>query len=86
MFKEITASLPAGKNHDYIIEFSVDLDVDSGEAIDVYTDKNNYEDLPNHLKKLNWRARQNQLFIHVDETSKAWSYLKEHSHYDLDEE
>lgn len=85
MFKEITAQLP-DPNHDHVIEFTVDLDVDSGEAIDVYTDKNNYEDLPAPLKRLNWRARRNQLFIHVDETGKAWNYLKEHALYDLDEE
>ena len=86
MLKEITAQLPLRRNYDRIISFSVDLDVDSGEAIDVYTDRNDYEDLPAPLKRLNWRTRQNQLFIHADKPSKAWSYLKEHAIYDLDEE
>ena len=86
MFREITAQLPLHGNYDRIISFSVDLDVDSGEAIDVYTGRNDYEDLPVPLKRLNWRARQNQLFIHADEPGKAWSYLRKHAHYDLDEE
>jgi hypothetical protein len=87
MFKEITAQLPPAGHHDSVIEFSVDLDVDSGEAIDVYTDRLNYEDMPAVLKKLNWRAKHKiSCFIHVDNPSKAWEYLKEKAFYDLDEE
>ena len=85
MFKEITAQL-TDPNHDHVIEFSVDLDVDSGEAIDVYTERNNYESMPAVLKKLYWRTKRNPLFVHADIPGKAWKYLKEHAHYDLDEE
>ena len=45
MFKEITVTLPIGKNHDSTMEFDVDLDVATEKAIDVYTDKRHYEDL-----------------------------------------
>ena len=85
MFKEITAQLPIDHG-DSIIEFQVDLDVDSGEAISVYTDRLNYEDMPILLKRLYWRTKQNPLFVHADDPSKAWEYLKEHAFYDLDEE
>ena len=86
MFKEITVTLPIGKNHDSTMEFDVDLDVATEKAIDVYTDKRNYEDMPAVLKKLNWRAKQNSGFIHADNPSKAWEYLKEKAFYDLDED
>jgi hypothetical protein len=85
MFKEITAHLPDPR-HDHVIEFSVDLDVDNGKAIAVYTDRSNYEDLPAMLKKLNWRAKRNPLFIHAADPGKAWEYLEEKAFCDLDEE
>jgi hypothetical protein len=84
MFKEITAQLPVN-NHDSIIEFQVDLDADNGEAIAVYTDKCQYDDMPVLLKRLKWNVRRNNLFIHAEDPSKAWKYLEEHAFYDLDE-
>ena len=86
MFKEITAQLPPAGHHDRVIEFSVDLDVGSGEAIDVYTDRLNYENMPAVLKKLYWRTKKNPLFVHADDPGEAWEYLKEKAFYYLDEE
>ena len=84
MFKEITAQLPVGRKGD-LIEIQVDLDVDSGKAIAVYTDRRHYEDMPVLLKRLNWNVKQNSLFIHAANPGKAWEYLKEKAFYDLDE-
>ena len=85
MFKEITAQLPV-RNRDSLIEFQVDLDVDSGNAIAVYTDRCNYEDMPVLLKRLNWNVKRNNLFIHADDPGKAWKYLEDKAFYNLDEE
>jgi hypothetical protein len=85
MFKEITAQLPIGRKGD-LIEIQVDLDVGSGKAIAVYTDRRHYENMPVLLKRLDWNARQNSLFIHANDPGKAWKYLKEKAFYDLDEE
>jgi hypothetical protein len=51
----------------------------------VYTELRNYDDFPATLKRLTWKDQQNKMFIHCTSPEKAWAYLKEHSHYDLDE-
>ena len=87
MFKEITAQLPIGhRERGDIIEFQVDLEVDDGRAIDVYTDRRNYESMPVLLKRLNWKTKRNTLFIHAADPVKAWEYLEEKAFYNLDEE
>jgi len=85
MFKEITAQLPVGSKGD-LIEIQVDLDVDSGKAIAVYTDRRHYEDMPVLLKRLDWNVKQNSLVIHAADPGKAWEYLEEKASCDLDEE
>jgi len=82
-FKEITASLPIGrKRGELAIEFNVDIDVDSLDAVDVYTDRNNYDDLPKKLKTMKWNQGKNPLFIHVDSPQAAWAWLEKHALYD----
>lgn len=83
-FKEITATLPLHKGKS-VIDFCVQLDVDTGDAIDVYCYESDYENLPAKLKHLNWRQRSNDLYVHADDPEEAWSYLEDHAIYNLDE-
>jgi hypothetical protein len=86
-FQEYTAQLPVGRgSRRELLEFSVDLDVETLEAIDIYTDRNNYEMLPSKLKKYLWATDKNPLFVHVDPKDRleAWRYLRANAF--LDEE
>ena len=85
-FKEVTVSLPVGRGKsDSVIEFSVDIDVDSLDAIDVYTERRNYNNLPKKLKEMDWKEGQNPLFVHANSPMKAWQYLEKHALYDESE-
>ena len=85
-FNEVTASLPVGRGKsDSVIEFSVDIDVDSLDAIDVYTERRNYNNLPKKLKEMDWIRGQNPLFIHASSPKLVWKYLEKHAVYDESE-
>jgi len=86
-FQEYTARLPVGKTSQRkLLEFSVDVDIHTLDAVDIYTDRDNYQVLPAPLKKLLWTTEKNPLFVHVapKDRSEAWDYLQEHAF--LDEE
>ena len=86
-FREYNAQLLMGSpGHEDHALFNVDLDVATGKPLDVYTDRNNYDDFPAILKRLVWKTDRNPLFIHArpKDRQKAWDYLREHAI--LDEE
>ncbi len=86
-FTEYNAQLLMGSpGHEGHALFNVDYDTNAKKPLDIYTDRNNYEDFPASLKKLTWKTDRNPLFIHVvpRDLPKAWDYLQEHAI--LDEE
>ena len=87
MFQEYNAQLLMGKRgHEFHATFSVDLDTDTREPTDIYTDRHNYEQLPAPLKRLTWKTGRNPLFVHIvtKDRQKAWTYLRDRAI--LDEE
>ena len=86
-FQEYTAQLPVGRaSQRELLQFSVDVDIHTLDATDIYTDRDNYQCLPAHLKKLLWATESNPLFVHVapKDRSEAWGYLQEHAFLDED--
>lgn len=86
-FQEYSAQLPVGRgSHRDTMSFDVDVDVDTHEVLDIYTNRSNYEDLPTVLQRLEWTQGRNALFIHVSKSdcAEAWKYL--HHHAILDDE
>lgn len=71
-FQELDVTLIVNKKPWDTMSFNVDLDVDSGEPIDIY-------------KKFTWQQGENPAFIHVSEVKRAWSYLKKHGISSADE-
>lgn len=81
MSQETTAQLLMGPpGHEYHGEFMVRVNEDNS-ASDIYTDRDNYEDMPPELQALTWRQERNPLFIHVAKTglTQAWRYLQNHA-------
>jgi len=84
-FKEISVTLITSRKPWDTMTFMVDLDVDTGEPLDVYTYRSNYDDLPSPLKKLDWKQGINPVFIHVSATKTAWKYIKPRAYLPDDE-
>jgi hypothetical protein len=63
-----------------VAEFMVSINED-GVAEDVHTYRDNYDDLPPPLKRLDWSASSTShtQFIHTFEPDKAWKYLRKHA-------
>jgi hypothetical protein len=86
MSQETTVQLPIGPpGREYHGEFMIRANED-GSVCDVYTSRDNYEDLPPELQTLTWRQERNPLFIHVTKMglAQAWRYLKNHAILDVE--